>query len=104
MEMLLNENDIVVGAQFENGTIQDYIDEAKTHGLLRFEETSVNWFLFNKEDSPEDIQDLYSKCKKEDHFIQDDHGEEIVLFNKVGDKTYDTLVKLIDDYLNDELG
>lgn len=29
MEMILNENDLVVGARFENGTIQDYIDENK---------------------------------------------------------------------------
>ncbi len=29
MEMILNENDLVVGARFENGTIQDYVDEKK---------------------------------------------------------------------------
>ena len=30
MEMILNEDDMVVGARFENGTIQDYIDKDKT--------------------------------------------------------------------------
>ena len=104
MEMLMNDDDIVIGARFENGTIQDYIDEEKTYGLLRFEETTVNWFLFNKDDSPEYIQELYLKIKQNEHFIQDDHGEEIVLFNKDGEKKFDTLVQIIDDYLNDELG
>ena len=104
MEMLLNENDIVVGASFENGTIQDYINEEKTFGLLRLEETTVKWFLYNKDDSPEDIQDLYAIIKLEEHFIADDHGEEIVLFNRIGDRSFEDLVKVIDDYLNDELG
>ena len=27
MEMILNENDLVVGAKFKNGTIQDYVDD-----------------------------------------------------------------------------
>ncbi|NQY52059.1 MAG: hypothetical protein HRT42_00645 [Campylobacteraceae bacterium] len=104
MEMLLNENDIVVGASFTNGTIQDYINEEKTYGLLRHEETTVFWFLFNKIESTDDVKELYSHIIKEEHFIHDDHGEEIVLFNKQGDKKFEDLVKLIDDYLNDELG
>ena len=36
--MILNENDLVVGARFDNGTIQDYIDENKTYGLVRIED------------------------------------------------------------------
>ena len=42
MEMILNENDLVVGARFEDGTIQDYIDENKE-------------ILFGQEFSVEDI-------------------------------------------------
>ena len=104
MEMILNENDLVVGVEFENGTIQDYVDEAKTFGLIRLEDTSANWFLFNKEDSPEDIQDLYSKVTKEEHHIKDEYGEEVVLFNKQGKISFDKLVEKIDAYLDDELG
>lgn len=104
MEMILNENDLVVGAMFENGTIQDYIDENKTYGLIRIEETTANWFLFNKNESDDDLQELYKKLLDEDHFIQDDFGEEIVVFNKSGDKSYDDIIKKIDAYLNDELG
>lgn len=103
MEMILNENDIVVGAKFENGTIQDYIDEAQTYGLIRVEETTANWFLFNKEDSAEDIQDLYAKVTNEEHFIKNDFGEEIVIFNKKGTCDYDKLVSVIDAYLDDEI-
>ena len=44
MEMILNENDLVVGARFENGTIQDYVDEKKTYGLIRIEDSTANWF------------------------------------------------------------
>lgn len=104
MEMILNENDIVVGAKFENGTIQDYIDEQRTYGLVRIEDSSANWFLFNKNESDEDLQDLYAKIKIQDHFIQDDFGEEIVIFNKQGDKNFEDFIKVIDDYLNDEMG
>ena len=104
MEMILNENDLVVGAMFENGTIQDYIDENKTYGLIRMEETTANWFLFNKDESDDDLQELYKKILTEDHFIQDDFGEEIVVFNKIGDKTFEDIIKTIDAYLNDELG
>jgi hypothetical protein len=104
MEMILNENDLVVGAQFENGTIQDYIDENKTYGLVRIDEDTVNWFLFNKQESDDELQELYKKILKEEHFIQDDFGEEIVVFNKQGDKDFDEFIKKIDGYLNDEIG
>lgn len=103
MEMILNENDIVVGAQFENGTIQDYVDDAQTYGLIRIEDTTVNWFLYNKVDSAQDIQELYKKITKEEHFIKDDFGEEIVLFNKNGNISFDKLVAKIDEYLDDEI-
>lgn len=102
--MILNENDLVVGAQFENGTIQDYVDEAKTYGLIRIEESTANWFLFNKEESDDDLQKLYKKILKEEHFIQDDFGEEIVIFNKKGNKSFDDFTKKVDSYLNDEMG
>lgn len=102
--MILNENDLVVGAQFENGTIQDYIDERKTYGLVRIENDTVNWFLFNKQESDDELQELYKKILKEEHFIQDDFGEEIVVFNKQGSKNFDEFIKKIDSYLNDEMG
>lgn len=103
MEMILNENDIVVGAKFENGTIQDYVDEAQTYGLLRLEDTTANWFLFNKIDSPEDIQKLYKDITKKEHFIKDEFGEEVVIFNKKGSLSYESLVEKIDAYLDDEI-
>ena len=102
--MILNENDLVVGAQFENGTIQDYIDERKTYGLVRIEEDTANWFLFNKQESDDELQELYKKILKEEHFIQDDFGEEIVVFNKQGSRNFDEFIKKIDAYLNDEMG
>ena len=104
MEMILNEDDMVIGARFENGTIQDYIDENKTYGHLRVEDTTCNWFLFNKIESEKELQKLYKNILKEEHFIQNDFGEEIVLFNKQGSKTFVELVKKIDEYLGDELG
>ena len=104
MEMILNENDLVVGALFENGTIQDYVDENKTYGLVRIEDSTVNWFLFNKDESEADLQKLYKKILKEEHFIQDDFGEEIVVFNRTGDKSFEDFIKKIDEYLGDELG
>ena len=104
MEMILNENDLVVGASFENGTIQDYIDERKTYGLVRIEEDTANWFLFNKQESDDELQDLYKNILKEEHFIQDDFGEEIVVFNKQGTRNFDEFIKKIDAYLNDEMG
>ncbi len=104
MEMILNENDLVVGARFDNGTIQDYIDENKTYGLVRIEESTANWFLFNKDESEEDLQKLYKKVLKEEHFIQNDFGEEIVVFNKIGNQSFEDFIKKIDEYLGDELG
>ncbi|QEZ88598.1 hypothetical protein ACIB15232_0427 [Aliarcobacter cibarius] len=104
MEMILNEDDMVVGARFENGTIQDYIDKDKTYGLLRVEDTTCNWFLFNKDESEEELQKLYNEVIKKEHFIQNDFGEEIVLFNRQGEKSFEDLVKKIDEYLGDELG
>lgn len=104
MEMILNENDLVVGALFENGTIQDYVDENKTYGLIRIEDSTANWFLFNKDESEEDLQKLYKKILKEEHFIQNDFGEEIVVFNRIGNKSFDEFIKKIDAYLGDEMG
>ena len=104
MEMILNENDLVVGARFDNGTIQDYIDENKTYGLVRIEESTANWFLFNKDESEDDLQKLYKKVLKEEHFIQNDFGEEIVVFNKIGNKSFEDFIKKIYEYLGDELG
>lgn len=103
MEMILNENDIVVGARFENGTIQDYVDDAKTYGLIRIEDTTANWFLYNDIDSADDIRKLYKKIKKEEHFIKNDFGEEIVLFNKQGVVSNEKLISVIDAYLDDEI-
>lgn len=103
MEMILNEDDMVVGARFENGTIQDYIDENKNYGLLRLEDTTCNWFLFNKNESDEELQKLYKEIIKKEHYIQDDFGEEIVIFNKKGKHSFEELAKKIDDYLGDEL-
>ena len=104
MEMILNENDLVVGARFENGTIQDYVDDNKTYGLIRIEDSTANWFLFNKDESEEDLQKLYKKVLKEEHFIQNDFGEEIVVFNKIGNQSFEDFIKKIDEYLSDELG
>ena len=104
MEMILNENDLVVGARFENGTIQDYVDNEKTYGLIRIENSTANWFLFNKDESEEAVQELYKNVIKKEHFIQDDFGEEIVVFNKTGDVAIENFVKKIDEYLGDELG
>ena len=104
MEMILNEDDMVIGARFENGTIQDYIDKNKTYGHLRVEDTTCNWFLFNQIESEKELQKLYKEILKKEHFIQNDFGEEIVLFNKQGSKTFVELVKKIDEYLGDELG
>lgn len=104
MEMILNEDDIVVGARFENGTIQDYINKERTYGLLRVEDSTCNWFLFNQDESEDDIQKLYKKILKEKHFIQNDFGEEIVIFNKQGTISFEDLAKKIDEYLGDELG
>jgi len=103
MEMILNENDMVIGASFTNGTIQDYIDEENTYGLVRIDETTANWFLYNKDDSDEIIQELYNRVIKEEHYIKNDFGEEIVLFSKEGPISNDEIIKTIDDYLDNEL-
>jgi hypothetical protein len=104
MEMILNENDLVVGASFDNGTIQDYIDESNTYGLIRIEDTTVNWFLFNKDDSTEDMQELYAKViQSENHFIKNDFGEEVVLFDKKGSVAFEDFINIIDEYLDVEL-
>ncbi len=103
MEMILNEDDLVIGARFENGTIQDYIDDNKTYGLIRVEDTTANWFLYNELDSMDEIKKLYNKVKEEEHFIKNDFGEEIVLFNKKGSVKYETLVEKIDAYFDDEI-
>ena len=102
MEMILDENDLVIGASFENGTIQDYIDDAKTYGLIRFEDTTANWFLYNKDDSIDEIKELYNEVIKDNnHFIHDEYGEEVVIFKKAGNISYEILLTKIDDYLND---
>ena len=104
MEMILNDNDLVVGARFENGTIQDYVDEKKTYGLIRIEDSTANWFLFNKDESDDELQELYKKVLKQEHLIQNDFGEEIVVFNKTGSVTFEEFIKKIDEYLGDEMG
>jgi hypothetical protein len=103
MQMMLNEHDMVVGASFQNGTIQDYVDKNNTYGLLRIEDSTVNWFLFNEDDSDDISKELYKRVIKEDHFIQDDFGEKIVLFNKEGNISYEDMVKKVDEYLNDSM-
>ncbi len=104
MEMILNEDDLVIGARFENGTIQDYVNEEKTYGLIRIENSTANWFLFNKDESDKDLQELYKEVIKKEHFIQNDFGEEIVIFNKNGEINFEEFTQKIDDYLNDGLG
>lgn len=104
MEMILNEDDLVIGARFENGTIQDYVNEEKTYGLIRIENSTANWFLFNKDESDKDLQELYKEIIKKEHFIQNDFGEEIVIFNKNGEINFEEFTQKIDDYLNDGLG
>ncbi len=103
MEMILNENDMVVGARFKNGTIQDYVDDAQTYGLIRIEETTANWFLFNSFESSVEIQELYKKVTNNEHFIKNDFGEEIVVFNRQGNCSYEKIIAKIDDYLDDEI-
>ncbi len=101
MEMILNEHDMAVGARFENGTIQDYVDDKNTYGLLRIENNTLNWFLYNSLESDEDIKKLYSEVINKDHFIHNDFGEEIVLFNKIGDLSYEIMLNKIDEYMDD---
>ena len=104
MEMILNDYDMVVGGRFDNGTIQDYVDDANTYGLVRIEESTANWFLFNKEESDVDLQLLYDKVTGEEHYIQNDFGEEVVIFNKHGDVPFEEFAAKIDEYLDSGLG
>lgn len=104
MEMILDSNDMVVGVEFENGTIQDYVEGSKDYGLIRIEDTTSNWFLYNKEDSPQELKDLYNDITKKEHYIKDEYGEEIVLFNKKGSIDFESLVNKIDEYLDAEIG
>jgi len=104
MEMLLNEYDMVVGARFENGTIQDYVNKEQTYGLLRIEENTVNWFLYNDIESDEDVKKLYQDVINSEHFIHDDFGEKIILFNKKGNISYEDLLKKINEYMDDSVG
>lgn len=105
METILNEYDMVVGATFENGTIQDYVDENNTYGLVRIEDSTCKWFLYHKDESDDLTQDLYKKVTQDkNHFIRNDFGEEIVLFDKEGSLSFDTFIAKIDEYLDDQLG
>lgn len=102
MEVLLNENDLIIGAIFDNGTIKDYVDDKKTYGLIRIENTTANWFLYNDIDNTPDTKELYEKVTKDvNHFIHDEYGEKIVVFNKEGEVSFEQIVQKIDDYLND---
>jgi len=103
MESILNEDDMIVGATFENGTIQDYVDENKTYGLIRIEDATCKWFLYNKDESANDIQALYRKVTAQDnHFVQNDFGEEIVLFDKTGSVEFEDFCEKVNDYLDNE--
>ena len=102
--MILNEHDMAVGARFENGTIQDYVDDKNTYGLVRIEENTVNWFLYNKIESDDDTQELYKDVTSSEHFIHDDFGEEIVMFNKEGKLTYEDMLNKINEYMDDSVG
>ncbi len=103
MESILNEDDMIVGATFENGTIQDYVDENKTYGLIRIEDSTCKWFLYNKDESANDIQALYRKITAQaNHFVQNDFGEEIVLFDKTGSVEFDDFLEKVNEYLDNE--
>ncbi|WP_228126452.1 hypothetical protein [Candidatus Marinarcus aquaticus] len=105
METILNEYDMVVGARFGNGTIQDYVDEDNTYGLIRIEDSTCKWFLYHKEESDDLSQKLYKKVTlQNNHFIRNDFGEEIVLFDKEGSLSFEIFIKKIDEYLDDQLG
>lgn len=104
MEVIMNEYDMVVGVMFDNGTIQDYVDESNTYGLIRIDDTTANWFLYNKDDSTDELHKLFDEVTKKDHYIKDEFGEMIVLFDKNGALDYKTLVEKIDTYLDYELG
>lgn len=103
MESILNEDDMIVGATFDNGTIQDYVDENKTYGLIRIEDSTCKWFLFNEQESDSDIQALYRKVTAQaNHFVQNDFGEEIVLFDKTGSVAFEEFLEKVNEYLDDE--
>jgi hypothetical protein len=103
MDSILNEDDMVVGATFENGTIQDYVDEEKTYGLIRIEDSTCKWFLYNKDESSNDIQALYRKViSQNNHYIEDEFGEEIVLFDKTGSVEFEEFLEKVNEYLDDE--
>lgn len=103
MESILNEDDMIVGATFENGTIQDYVDENKTYGLIRIEDSTCKWFLYNKDESASDIQALYRKVTSlGNHYIENDFGEEIVLFDKQGSIEFEAFLEKANEYLDDE--
>lgn len=104
MEMILNEFDMVVGARFSNGTIQDYVDEKNTYGLIRIGNSTANWFLYNEVESDDLSKKLFDEVMQKEHFIQNDYGEMIVVFNKQGEESFDAFVKIIDQYLEDGLG
>ena len=103
MESILNEDDMIVGATFENGTIQDYVDENKTYGLIRIEDSTCKWFLYNKDESCNDIQALYRKVTSlSNHYIENEFGEEIVLFDKEGSVEFEEFLEKVNEYLDDE--
>lgn len=104
MEMLLNEYDMVVGAKFDNGTIQDYVDDKNTFGLVRIDNTTANWFLFNDLDSDEDMKELYNEVTSKGHHVHDEFGEKIVLFNKTGQVPYENFITVINEYIDDGMG
>jgi hypothetical protein len=103
MQSVLDDYDMVVGAVFENGTIKDYIDNEQTYGLIRIENSTCKWFLYHKIESDESIQALYKKVTAlESYFIHDEFGEELVLFDKEGDISYETFLERLNEYLNNE--
>jgi hypothetical protein len=103
MQSVLDDYDMVVGAIFENGTIKDYIDNEQTHGLIRIETSTCKWFLYHKDESDEPIQALYKKATaSSNHFIHNEFGEELVLFDKEGDIDYETFLNKLNEYLDNE--
>lgn len=104
MEMILNEYDMVVGAEFDNGTIQDYVDDKNTFGLVRIDGTTANWFLFNDLDSDDDTKKLYNEVVKKGHHIHDEFGEKIVVFNKTGQVPFEDFISRINEYIDDGMG
>jgi hypothetical protein len=59
--------------------------------------------LYNKEESANDIQALYRKVtSSSNHFVENDFGEEIVLFNKTGSVEFEEFLQKVNEYLDDE--